>query len=229
MNMASVDGVSDFIHANIRKTEEKNNQDLSMDDFLQLMVAQLQNQDMFSPVDNTQFLNQMAQFSMVNAMTQMTQLSTTSYSTSLIGKLANVAYVSDLGQTVTDSGIIESVNLYNGTAEVVVNGKSYALSNIMTVNDATVGGSASLLSGAALIGKTAGILHATDSGIENVSGVIEGLKLRDGELYVVVGGKTYALREVADLNETTAAEDEDGSGEGSEDGSGGASGEGEAV
>ena len=47
---------------------------LNMDDFLKLMVAQLQNQDMNNTADTSQYTTQMAQFSMVQALTDLTEL-----------------------------------------------------------------------------------------------------------------------------------------------------------
>lgn len=47
---------------------------LGQADFLQLMTTQLQQQDPFEPVDNTQMLAQMAQFS---SLATMTDVSTT--------------------------------------------------------------------------------------------------------------------------------------------------------
>jgi flagellar basal-body rod modification protein FlgD len=44
---------------------------LGQADFLKLMTAQLQNQDPFSPVDNTQMVAQMAQFSQLSGITDM--------------------------------------------------------------------------------------------------------------------------------------------------------------
>lgn len=46
-------------------------QSLGQDDFLQLMTAQLKNQDPFEPVDNTQMVAQMAQFSSLAGITEM--------------------------------------------------------------------------------------------------------------------------------------------------------------
>jgi flagellar basal-body rod modification protein FlgD len=46
-------------------------QTLGQADFLRLMTAQLKNQDPFSPVDNTQMVAQMAQFSSVAGISQM--------------------------------------------------------------------------------------------------------------------------------------------------------------
>ena len=46
---------------------------LGQDDFLKLMTTQLQNQDPFAPVDNADFIAQMAQFSTVTGITSMDQ------------------------------------------------------------------------------------------------------------------------------------------------------------
>jgi flagellar basal-body rod modification protein FlgD len=44
---------------------------LGQADFLKLMTTQLQNQDPFAPVDNADFIAQMAQFSTVTGITSM--------------------------------------------------------------------------------------------------------------------------------------------------------------
>ncbi|MDR1574052.1 MAG: flagellar hook capping protein, partial [Clostridiales Family XIII bacterium] len=81
---STISGVSDFISQMAATTaaSSKDDQSLTMDDFFQLMVAQLQNQDMFNPTDNSQLLNQMAQFSMVNALSDMQELTSVTYSMS---------------------------------------------------------------------------------------------------------------------------------------------------
>ncbi|MGH8506011.1 MAG: flagellar hook assembly protein FlgD [Stenotrophobium sp.] len=57
-------------------------QQLTQDDFLKLMTAQLQNQDPMKPLDNSQFVSQMAQFSTVSGI-QNLQNSFSSLSSSL--------------------------------------------------------------------------------------------------------------------------------------------------
>ena len=60
----------------INKTKEKFaprevKDQLGQEDFLKLMTVQLQNQDPFAPVDNADFIAQMAQFSTVTGITEM--------------------------------------------------------------------------------------------------------------------------------------------------------------
>ncbi|MDR2088123.1 MAG: hypothetical protein LBP73_02080 [Clostridiales Family XIII bacterium] len=194
----SVNNVSNLVASmNASGTSRKDSQNLSMEDFFQLMVAQLQNQDMFAPTDNSQMINQMAQFSMVNALTDLQKLTSTTYSLSLIGKLATVAFITEEGEMQSVAGVVEGVNLFNGAAEVIINGASYGLSNVMSVVDASEN---SLVSNAGLIGMLATAMRGTDTGMETVRGAIEQLKLADGEVWAYIGGKAYALHELSELS-----------------------------
>ncbi|MEI8217026.1 MAG: flagellar hook capping FlgD N-terminal domain-containing protein, partial [Eubacteriales bacterium] len=87
---------------------------LSMDDFFTLLTAQLSNQDMSNPVKDNEFISQMAQFSMVQALADLNKMSATSYSVGLIGKEATVASLDDAGVMQSHTGIVEGVTLYNG-------------------------------------------------------------------------------------------------------------------
>ena len=65
-----------------------------MQDFLNLLVAQITNQDALNPMDNTEFIAQMAQFSTLQAMTDLTEMALQGQATSLLGKNVVVAAVS---------------------------------------------------------------------------------------------------------------------------------------
>jgi len=111
---------------------------LTMDDFFSLLVAQLSNQDMYNTMDDSEFIAQMAQFSMVQALSDLSEASATSYSVSLIGKEVTIAETTDNGTISSFQGIVEGVNLFNGKAEVVVDGSSYSLSSVMTVKESDI-------------------------------------------------------------------------------------------
>ena len=54
------------------KAEEKNDKNsLGQDEFMKLMVAQLNNQDPTKPLENAEFLSQLAQFGTVNGITEL--------------------------------------------------------------------------------------------------------------------------------------------------------------
>jgi flagellar basal-body rod modification protein FlgD len=55
------------------EAQQKNADSLGQSDFLKLMTTQLQNQDPFAPMDNTAMVEQMAQFSQVTGITEMSQ------------------------------------------------------------------------------------------------------------------------------------------------------------
>jgi len=78
------------------KTVNKNG-DLGKDAFIQLLVTQLQNQDPLDPVDDKEFISQMAQFS---ALEQMQNLNTS---------------FKDMQKSFEDSqkGLFETIKMFN--------------------------------------------------------------------------------------------------------------------
>ncbi len=114
----------------------KSSQELGKDDFLKLLVTQLSHQDPTSPTDNNQFIAQMAQFSSLEQMTNMStnfdKLSTimkSSDAMSTVGKVVDV----DTGVNIS-RGTVESVTR-GLNPQVQVNGSYYNLDKIRAVYD----------------------------------------------------------------------------------------------
>ena len=123
-------------------------QELGKDDFLQLLLTQLSYQDPLSPMENTEFIAQMAQFSTLEQMTSMSQsfgrLSATlssdfariaemisgSLAASALGKTVEV----DIGNGQTVQGVVESVTRGNDP-RVSVNGLRYSWNQVTEVFD----------------------------------------------------------------------------------------------
>mgnify|MGYP006272011081 CR=1 FL=1 len=75
--------------------EREPQQNMGKDEFLKLLITQLQNQDPTSPMEDKQFIAQMAQFS---ALEQMTNMST---EFAKVGRLISAGQATDLlGKTV---------------------------------------------------------------------------------------------------------------------------------
>ena len=98
---------------NSKKTGKTN---LDRDDFLKLLITQLQHQDPTSPVEDKDFIAQMAQFS---SLEQMTNMSTGFQK--LSGLLASSEASQVLGKTVE---IRNGDNLVRGVVDRVVRGES---------------------------------------------------------------------------------------------------------
>ncbi len=106
---------------------------LDMEDFLQMMVAQFQNQDPENAASTTDMLNQMVQMSMIQAITNITDAVSLSYSASLVGKEVTVGSYDSDGKLQEIVGTVTGTGTYNGSPVVFVDGVSYNMSSIMAV------------------------------------------------------------------------------------------------
>ena len=106
---------------------------LDTNDFFKLITAQLQNQSMFSPVDDTQFMAQMAQFTTLQQIKDLSNTFQSTYSVSLLGKNVTVNSFDENGILQQITGSVDKVNFENGQAELFVNGNYYKTGDIVEV------------------------------------------------------------------------------------------------
>lgn len=115
--------------------ENKSESGVKVEDFLQLMIAQMTNQDFMNPADDTQYVTQMAQFATMEAMQELSHYSQTNYVSSLIGKTVTAASYALGGNVSKETGIVSKVNFSGDEFTITVNGKEFQMNQIMTVND----------------------------------------------------------------------------------------------
>ena len=104
----------------IEEETDATNSYMSFDSYLKLIVAQMKNQDFNNPMDDSEVLAQMAQYSMLEGIKNMTQQSSISYASSLVGKAVTV----DDG-TGSYTGMVEAVTVKNGEPYLMIDGMSY--------------------------------------------------------------------------------------------------------
>ncbi|NLM96253.1 MAG: flagellar hook capping protein [Halanaerobiaceae bacterium] len=116
-NLASSSGIK-----NTSRVSEVKNEELGKDAFLQLLVTQLRYQDPLSPMDNGEFIAQMAQFSALEQMQNMNinmenflRTETLSQGASLIGRTVELID-SHSGEII--AGKVERVSFLSGSVYV---------------------------------------------------------------------------------------------------------------
>lgn len=106
-------------------TDESDNSILDPDQFLNLLVLQMQNQDFMNPMDDTTYITQMTQFSNMQQMQKMAEYSQTSYAMSLVGKTVTASRIQVNGSLDTTTGVVDKVSLLDGEYVLYVGGKTY--------------------------------------------------------------------------------------------------------
>lgn len=114
-------------------TSRTGNTDLNMEDFLTLMVVQLQNQTIDDTMDTSEMMNQMVQMQMISAITNMTATSIMSYASSLVGKVVTIGIPS--GDSLEEREILVMGTGVSDGQQVIFgsDGETYALNQIMAV------------------------------------------------------------------------------------------------
>lgn len=138
----------DFYYSNYRKpTKQTGNSELGKDAFLQLLITQLQHQDPTNPMDDREFISQMAQFSSLEQMQNMTKAIESLLSSQQQSQMMN--YATFIGKEVKwheiteekdekgnpvvneGTGVIESLKFVDGSVVFkLVDGKEISPGNI---------------------------------------------------------------------------------------------------
>ena len=114
---------TDFLNQTVvsgQATREPPSGKLGKDDFLKLLVGQLRHQDPLDPMKDADFMGQMAQFSQLEQMTNVSSALEQSSSLNLIGR--NVTYQDKDGTVAV--GVVEKVTMEAGKPTLTIGGKA---------------------------------------------------------------------------------------------------------
>lgn len=191
---------------NINIKDEEDQFGLDFEDFLQLMVQQLQNQTMDNTADTGEMLNQMVQMSTVQmlssvkeSMQTMVDANMLTYAASLVGKEVTVGQYDEKGNLTQIVGQVTGTGTYQGLPVIFVNGKQYYLYEIMAIGKIPEG----LLDVQVTPPITATPTEDQAPG-DGVKGKytynMEGLAFdRTGTVIVTLGGQEYEVSVTADM------------------------------
>ncbi len=118
-----------------QEKERKVGSALGKEDFLLLLVTQMQYQDPLSPQDNTEYVAQLAQFSELEQMQNLNQTANNNVAYSLVGKEVIVQETSSIGEINEVQGRVDYVQVQNGEAYVFIEGERYSYNDVVQVFD----------------------------------------------------------------------------------------------
>ena len=195
--------------------------ELGRDDFLNLLVTQLQHQDPLNPMDSTDFTAQLAQFSSLEQLSNMSsQLGELTQSQTALTNSQAVGYI---GHRVLCTG---SDVAFDGTTptSLAIHLSQPAHNVFLSIYDATGGFVASLETGALAAGRQSAIWDGLDvngnklpggtyyfetvavdaSGMEiqaqpMSSGQVDGVVFKDGLAWLKLGHREVALADVVEV------------------------------
>jgi flagellar basal-body rod modification protein FlgD len=114
-------------------------EETNLDDFLKLMIAELQNQDPLNPMENSEMLQQLSQMRSIGATDKLTETldavligQNVTTASSLIGK--QISALSDEGNNV--NGVVERVTVAatdEGGVRLHVGGDAITLNNVREI------------------------------------------------------------------------------------------------
>jgi len=193
---------------NTAKATKSNGSDLDKDAFLRLLVTQLQYQDPLDPMDNTEFVSQMAQFTALEQMQNLNTTMTNSQAYSMIGRsVYGQIYNETTNKYEEIAGIVDSITIKKSGAYLNIGDKEVAYSDVQQVYDTNVNTSIDrnlvVSQALALVGKSIQAITFDDklNPKDFIEGKVDYVKFIDNTPVLSVGGKDVYTNEVVSVSD----------------------------
>lgn len=123
--------------SSLNKEAKTSNSSLDKDAFLQLLVAQMKYQDPLEPTSNTEYISQLATFSELEEMQNLTSGMTLQRASSLVGQYVFMKVTDSSGNTTFPEGTVDYVVYENNKAYLSIDETLYSIDDLDTVADST--------------------------------------------------------------------------------------------
>jgi flagellar basal-body rod modification protein FlgD len=128
-----------YSQANSSTAKQSGENTLGKDDFLKILVAQLKHQDPTQPLQDREFIAQMAQFSSVEQLSNMSDQmkllrQSMGISSDLIGKQVSWSSLNSSGTGIqTQSGVVDAITFRDGNQYAVVDAKEVPIDQLIKI------------------------------------------------------------------------------------------------
>ncbi|TQR21094.1 flagellar hook assembly protein FlgD [Psychrobacillus vulpis] len=189
------------------------NSTLGKDDFLKILMAQLQNQDPTNPMKDNEFIAQMAQFSSLEQMTNLTQ-AFEKYAAAQ-DQTQMIQYSNFVGKGVKWHELTDKVDekgkpvIIEGTGKIVgvkfvKGGVEFTLEDGKVINPGNISeilssnsNSNNLVEASMMIGKTV----TYNDGTADITGQVESVSTKDGKIvFNLAGGATITSDQIISIS-----------------------------
>ncbi len=212
-------GVTPYVNEATKQKEYT--ETLGKDAFLNLLVTQLKNQNPLEPMEDKEFIGQMAQFSSLEQAQNSAKTLKENAAAGTVGKYVTATYKAENSVASTEvSGIVSSVKMEKGQVLLVLstNGGEKAVNydNLKSVTDVKnistqlgyVDFNTQVSSAGSLIGKTiVARINYTEKDAEgksvtktkDVEGIASSFKITKGVVSLVVNGQNITLDQIQEV------------------------------
>ena len=191
------------------------NTNLDKDAFLKLLVTQLKNQNPLEPMDNTEFIAQMAQFSSLEQAQNTNKTIKADAAYNMVNKLVKATHLDPKTNEITQVvGEVSMVRVDGDKVYLKVNGIEVLYDDVKEVTNLvspydqmeSVNKNFQMASAFSIIGKDVKAKVAKDATgkeFDEIAGKVTGIRMKDGNIYAQIGAKDVLMSAIYQINGPT--------------------------
>ena len=181
---------------------------LGKDEFLAILIAQLQNQDPTSPIENVDMVSQMTQFATMESINAMAVTNMQSQAFSLIGKgIVGMIRNYETGQATEVIGTVDGAGSEAGKPYVIVGEARVYVEDILQVFDKSLiaGNAESIMAATTMVGKYIRANVGASNNPIYAEGKVDRWMLDEGVVFLTIDGQNVSLHQVIAVADTLDA------------------------
>ncbi len=188
--------------ANSNEPKENKNT-LDKDAFLNLLVTQLRYQNPLQPMEDKEFISQMAQFTSLEQAQNTNKVTKMNSAYTMVNKLISATVKDEKDKPVDIVGIVEKVKVEGSNIYLVVRDKEIPYEDIKEVTDLispleqteVLNQSLKFNIGYSMLGKY--VMAKQDDTV--IEGIVESIRSKEGKLELKIGEKYITLDEIQEV------------------------------